>query len=675
MRLSTPSSVSSSFRQLSDKPHCFDDDDDNEDEDHHKAAVSVKSIMISSPKLPVTSPLSVFSSSGYEENTNEGEVFEDCNRQTSPMDQGSGKESKIGFYSQQGELPTIDMNHHGGLKTCDVDHDDLPKSSDCNSSMERRPSHILQEGVNVIVQSEGQKCEESRLNKSRRESNPATTLSTENELDKDLPALNAALNEFSNLNLSFNLDSSSDEEGTSFRPCRVSRDRSRVLGPILPIPSLRDDFEEKARTPRIETQSSPILEEESSPSFILSQSSLPSPFQATNAVSQELLDTANSCTRRSRASRDNSKKNLGLLLPIPSLRDDLSDEKKSSPRDTTILTTSSKDSNESLPAVSSPSLSNVPNRTRRREELSDALETSEDSSKIRVAQISRNWKKRDSSPIVPLPSPRDCSSDKNDVLPMSPMKSLTSISSLSPMDAKLPIHDDTYQDAYPHEDRNETRSNELTGEKSKTASDEFDQVDICSPVLDEMPVRRRGRESILLPTPLLRKGDESGIVTCDETSRRGAEMTEKVVQSEDAETSHCLDSMPLIKHRDRHVLAAVPEHDAPAIEALQEQLAQLVMENRKQAERLARYNRSYEDRVTPYRNLFEEWRDYKRRWMASEASQNALVEEVQGKFAQALQLSLQKCHNLQEQLQASEERAAALEKQLGTSEQQRNDAS
>eukprot|EP00977_Amphora_coffeiformis_P028077 scaffold34688_cov234-Amphora_coffeaeformis.AAC.6 len=666
VRLSTPSSVSSSFQQLSDRPHGLENDngDDEEDDHHRQAGVSVKSITIASPRLPMTSPLAVFSPA-----------------ETTTADKGTGHspdETSIGgleieprnnLHSRtQGDMFSIDINY-AELKRRHVDHVELPSSSSREDRSERKRIRAFQEVRSTIQSEEEEKDEIAPLNKSgsRREDDAAMTLSSEKKLDEELPALNAALNEFSNLNLSFNLDSSSDEEQTSFRPCRISRDRSRVLGPILPIPSLRDDFEEQTKTPKLETPSPTILEEESSPSFILSQLSLPSPFQATNAVSRELLDSANGSSLRSRVSRDGSKKNLGLLLPIPSLRDDLSEKKESSsPKDNADSMSSPKDSDESPISISLPSPAIFPSRTIRREKLSNVLETDEDDViETRTSRALRHRKNRDLSLLLPVPSLREDLPDKNDVPsppsnPTSPLNSPAFLPS-SPLNATLPAHKNTCQDGDPLEDSSPQLLNELTGDQKG----EFAEFDISSPVVEDLPVRRRGRESILLPTPLIQKEEDSGKVPGDDTPRE-TDVSHQVTQPEDAETSQCLDSMPLVKYKDRHVLAAVPEIDTPAIEALQEQLSQVVTENRKQAERLARYNRSYEDRVTPYRNLFEEWREQKRRWAASEVSHNALVEEVQGKFAQALQLSLQKCQDLQEQLQASQERVASLEQQLET---------
>jgi hypothetical protein len=367
---------------------------------------------------------------------------------------------------------------------------------------------------------------------------------SERTLEEELPTLNAALDDFTNLNLSFNMDfSDSDEEGgTAFHPPRVSRERTRKLG---------------------------------------------------------------------------------LLLPIPSLREELLEGKKASPMASALAT------------------SHLPFRSKTNKRVS--LLPASDQSPIdrdTVPNLQDTPQEAVKSRSLVLESPDDLLSPLG-ILPQDP-----------PM-----------------------------------------EISILSPIVDEPTPRRRGRLIMLLPIPSLREDDTfSPIAETNEHSEEeemedspadappaDLEPSKEATESPESDrldlpkikhaiqtspdNSTYLDALPLVKYKERHILATVPEEipDTAAIEALQDQLARLLQENRQYAERWKRYNRSYEDRVTPYRTLFEEWRQQQRRWKATETSHQAMVAEVQTKFSTALQLSLQKCHTLQAQLEASQDRVAELE--------------
>jgi hypothetical protein len=367
---------------------------------------------------------------------------------------------------------------------------------------------------------------------------------SERTLEEELPTLNAALDDFTNLNLSFNMDfSDSDEEcGTAFHPPRVSRERTRKLG---------------------------------------------------------------------------------LLLPIPSLREELLEGKKASPMASALAT------------------SHLPFRS------------------------------KTNKPVSVLPA-----------------------SDQSPIDRDTaPNLQDTPQEAVKSRSLVLESPDDLLSPLGILPQDPPMEISILSPIVDEPTPRRRGRLRMLLPIPSLREDDTFSPIAETNEHSEGEEMEDSHADAPPADlepskeatvspathrldlpkskhaiqtspdNSTYLDALPLVKYKERHVLATVPEEipDTSAIEALQDQLARLLQENRQYAERWKRYNRSYEDRVTPYRTLFEEWRQQQRRWKATETSHQAMVAEVQTKFSTALQLSLQKCHTLQAQLEASQDRVAELE--------------
>jgi hypothetical protein len=364
-------------------------------------------------------------------------------------------------------------------------------------------------------------------------------------LDEELPTLNAALDDFTNLNLSFNMDfSDSDEEGdTAFHPPRVSRERTRKLG---------------------------------------------------------------------------------LLLPIPSLREELLDGKKASPTSSALAK------------------SNLSHRSKANKPAPVSLR----------------------SESIQSPIDREAAANLQDT-PQEDVKGRSLILE-SPDDLLSPLG--ILQDA-PME------------------------ISIHSPIVHAPTLRRRGRLKLLLPIPSLREDETfSPIAEANEQSEE-EEMEDlhadaslrdvepfkeatispetqrldlperKLVDETSPDNSSYLDALPLVKYKERHLLATVPEEipDTSAIEALQDQVTRLLKENRQYAERWKRYNRSYEDRVTPYRTLFEDWRQQQRQWKATETSHQAMVAEVQTKFSTALQLSLQKCHTLQAQLDSAQDRVTELE--------------
>ena len=659
----TSSSVSSSFLQLSDTPHY----PEVEEDDYQSTPVMVKSIDIFSPRLPSTSPLSVFSptdsqrgaktpSAKATEGSNSSATQTECQNYEHP--EQKNRASPLSMAKETDGLPNQfkvlhlenecfgeEVSGHKSTGVCTKE-----SSPSCNQPIGFSPpnSDMLLERV---------------------EEQFAASAATHTTLDDELPELNAALDEFSKFNLSFNLDSSSDEEGP-YQPSRISRERSRALGPILPIPSLRDDLSDKVKTNTPTEQESPNVDESQSTPFMLSPAFVLSPNEPTEEVSIELTQSSSS-----RAVRDRSR-NLGLLLPIPSLRDDLSNNTKQTTENESRGTHGEGIKNDEIESLEMPSPFEQ-SRTPTQEDnslscLPNIDEDDDDDDMENCYRTSRD-RSRKLGPILPIPSLRDDSSNDKSVA-----------SELDAKTERIGVHSKTPTDEYTGSPQDQTLNQNDEVSEDDSQGDDIDdysnrlaknmyappdepiQLELCSPMLENISSRRGRRSSIRHSIPLSRLDTnsspavlaESPINYCDQDFEKPfVEGSEKNNSS-----PHFLDSMPLVKYKDRHLLTTVPEEssDMSIVEALQKQLSEALKENRQQAEKLARYNRSYEDRVTPYRDLFEEWRQEKRRWRATEASHTALVEEVQSKFSQALQLSFQKCQDLQAQLQASEARVAAL---------------
>lgn len=460
-----------------------------------------------------------------------------------------------------------------------------------------------------------------------RDETPFTSRSRRN-LEEDLPALNAALDDFTNLNISFNFDISSDDED-SFKRSRISRDRSRAFGPILPIPSLRNDIDTTKITPN---QSTPIYDQDDTTQLSASsQSARASPLDdlahsipPLNLMEDEEEDLPDN--KSLRTSRPRSR-DLELLLPIPSLRDDLPYTKNDlSPAGDQNCSDSPEDGQRSTGA-------GLPI-----EILENVIKMDEEVL-VRHTRASRD--RKNLGPLLPAPSLRDYPSDEK-----------------PPSSGPNPgILEQSIQDQYGKE---KFAKESPVGEQVPLP--QLLQLDISSPFQDDTPARRRRRQSYASLTPaILKKDKESGSEPAIEESNTCTAETLGVAAKE---FSQHIDSIPLVKYKDRHILTVVPEEpqNTSVIEALQGQLAQALIENRQQAEKLARYNQTYEERVTPFRTLFEDWREEKQSRRAAEA-QNALVQEVQEKVTNALKISFQKCQELETQLQASQQRVAELERQ------------
>ena len=613
----TPRSVSSSVVQLpGDIPNYSTMQEYEKEQENSSVLTSIQSIHLPSPRLPVTSPLNVFSLS-----------YSLPLKQSSSSDWVSGSRCKI----------FIDAEEHNDREECST------VARNCQNGKQLIDDDSVEHATEDVGFDEGQ-----------HEDAAPCSLPSDNHLDEELPVLNAALNDFSTLNLSFNLELSSSDDEAPFRSSRISRDRSRALGPLLPIPSLRNDPEFKESTPKESTH------ETSSRENTL-EVFLESPWDE----SDQSVSTEHVMSKPSRSSRDRSR-NFGLLLPIPSLRDDLSDRK---PRMESANKEEAEEPDEDPPSPEFPQYSH-----NQMETLESVIEFADDTL-LQPTRSSRDHSRK-LGPILPIPSLRDDLSDEKSVTPTGDkrieinnqtIQKSPDLEFLSPLDTTF-SNNESFYDA-----KNIDRNNRVP---IPPPPSEILQLEICSPLIDEPLVPRRRRQSILEISPLMPKEKETPtrerkLLVVEESTDIPNPLAVPVesLRHEEAECDRFMDSMPLVKYKDRYILTAVPEEtqDISVIEALQEQLAEALRENRQQAEKLARYNRSYEDRVTPFRDLFEDWRQEKKSRRAAEA-QNALVKEVQEKVANALQLSFQKCQDLQAQLQASQARVAELEGELQTNQ-------
>lgn len=538
MRAQRGSSISSSFLQLSDGTQLFSEPAECSEDD----TLKVSMIHLTSPCLPDTSPLP-FGSPTYirlSSNKKKGEIGE--------------------------SIATIN-----------------PKRVQLSNAVDAEAAEQKQPQVHSIDRTDSNQTEDV----GRKQSGSFA--------DNECPALNAALHEFSNINLSFDLDFSSEEEGSNHSPAhqkaRLDRCRSRGLGPLLPIPSLRNDLESAPTTSG--DSSAEILQEDQSPTLILDKQSNSTKVTGNNS---ELVNhaTEDIIVESPDLMAPERTKTFELLLPIPSLRDD---------------------------------------------------------SPINVAKMRRR-----KSIYLTKRSPSSSDSDSANSLPLSRQR------------RNSPKHSDDI--------RNDDEKG-LTPTTCRTTL----QRDLPNALLRSMP--SKAPECSIAPdeitlTPFQQNttnvGDEASTSSLLDVAPRNnfeQKLSFEIIErtTGDDLASKWVDAMPLVKLKDRHILTAVPEETTSdtTVQILQNQLEEVLKENKELSDRLARYHRSYEDRVTPYRDLFEEWKKSKQQWKATEAAHQQLVQEVQDKFSQALQLSLQKCQDLQAQLQASHSRIRELEAHKPTS--------